>query len=60
MIYGLRKRAAKHIEELRRNEGKKPYAYNTIYYGLQWNSITDSYYFDAEDDRYSFSLSDIS
>ena len=59
MIRGLRQIAARHIEDLQRIEGKKQYTYNTIYNGLKWNPATDSYYFEAKDDCYSFSINDI-
>ena len=58
MNYGLRKLAAQHIYDLQRQEGKKPYAFNTIYNRLEWNPLIESYYFNAEDEKYAYSNSD--
>ena len=59
MNYGLRKRAAQYIYDLQRQEGKSSYSFNTIYNGLIWNSFTESYYFEAKDETYTFSKDDI-
>lgn len=58
MNYGLRKQAASYIEQLMQSEGKTLYSYNTIYKGLKWDSLTESYHFFAMDDTYSFSETD--
>lgn len=59
MNYGLRKQASLHIEQLMRSEGKTLYSYNTIYNGLKWDPLTESYHFFAVDDTYSFSKTDM-
>lgn len=59
MRYGLRKRAAEHIESIIRNSGRMHYSYSTIYNRLVWCSLTDAYYFEGQDERYSVSVMEL-